>query len=45
MEYHELGRTGVKVSFVGVGTWQWGVRGWGWSPSHGLIPENSPSWE
>jgi aryl-alcohol dehydrogenase-like predicted oxidoreductase len=35
MDYHELGRTGVKVSSVGVGTWQWGVCGWGWGHGYG----------
>jgi myo-inositol catabolism protein IolS len=30
LEYRELGRTGIKISAVGLGTWQWGSREWGW---------------
>lgn len=34
MEYRELGRTGIKISAVGVGTWQWGSREWGWGRAY-----------
>ncbi|RLG40711.1 MAG: aldo/keto reductase [Thermoproteota archaeon] len=30
MEYAELGRTGIRVSRVGLGTWQIGTSYWGW---------------
>ncbi|MGC9116921.1 MAG: aldo/keto reductase, partial [Conexivisphaera sp.] len=35
MEYRELGRTGIRVSAVGIGTWQWGSREWGWGRTYG----------
>jgi len=31
LEYRELGRSGIKVSAIGLGTWQWGSREWGWN--------------
>ena len=31
MEYRELGRSGIKISVIGLGTWQWGSREWGWN--------------
>ena len=31
MDYRELGRSGIKVSVIGLGTWQWGSREWGWN--------------
>ncbi|MFP3282523.1 MAG: aldo/keto reductase [Nitrososphaeria archaeon] len=36
MEYRELGRTGIRVSAVGIGTWQWGSREWGWGRDYGM---------
>lgn len=30
MEYVNLGKSGLKVSVIGLGTWQFGSRGWGW---------------
>ena len=35
MEYRELGKSGIKISTVGLGTWQWGSREWGWGRSYG----------
>lgn len=34
-EYVELGRSGVRVSIIGVGTWQWGSRSWGYGREYG----------
>jgi len=31
MDYHELGKSGIKISVIGLGTWQWGSREWGWN--------------
>lgn len=30
MEFQELGRSGIKISSIGLGTWQWGSREWGY---------------
>jgi len=30
MEYTYLGRTDIKVSRIGIGTWQWGSKSWGY---------------
>ena len=35
MEYKELGRSGIKVSIIGLGTWQWGSHEWGWGRLYG----------
>jgi aryl-alcohol dehydrogenase-like predicted oxidoreductase len=35
MEFKELGRSGIKVSAIGLGTWQWGSREWGWGRGYG----------
>lgn len=35
MEFKELGKSGVKVSAIGLGTWQWGSREWGWGRGYG----------
>jgi len=35
MEFKELGKSGVKVSAIGIGTWQWGSREWGWERDYG----------
>ena len=35
MEYRELGKSGIKISAVGLGTWQWGSREWGWGRTYG----------
>jgi myo-inositol catabolism protein IolS len=35
LEYRELGRSGIKISAIGLGTWQWGSREWGWERSYG----------
>jgi len=35
MLYVELGRTGLKVSQIGVGCWQIGSRSWGWGAEYG----------
>jgi len=35
MEFRELGRSGIKASAIGLGTWQWGAREWGWGREYG----------
>jgi aryl-alcohol dehydrogenase-like predicted oxidoreductase len=35
MEFEELGKSGIKISVVGIGTWQWGSREWGWGRGYG----------
>jgi aryl-alcohol dehydrogenase-like predicted oxidoreductase len=35
MEFKELGKSGIKVSAIGLGTWQWGAREWGWGREYG----------
>ena len=35
MEFKELGKSGIKISAVGLGTWQWGSREWGWGRNYG----------
>jgi aryl-alcohol dehydrogenase-like predicted oxidoreductase len=35
MEFRELGKSGLKISAVGLGTWQWGAREWGWGRQYG----------
>ncbi|MFI5450370.1 MAG: aldo/keto reductase, partial [Candidatus Bathyarchaeia archaeon] len=35
MEFKELGKSGIKISVIGLGTWQWGSREWGWGRSYG----------
>jgi aryl-alcohol dehydrogenase-like predicted oxidoreductase len=35
LEFRELGRSGIKVSAIGLGTWQWGSREWGWDRQYG----------
>jgi len=34
VEYRELGRSGIKVSAIGIGTWQWGSKIWGYSKTY-----------
>jgi aryl-alcohol dehydrogenase-like predicted oxidoreductase len=35
MEFKELGRSGTRISAIGIGTWQWGAREWGWGRQYG----------
>lgn len=34
MKFIQLGKTGIKISKIGVGTWQWGAREWGYGESY-----------
>lgn len=34
MEYTTLGKTNIRISKVGVGTWQWGSKEWGWGKEY-----------
>ncbi|MCL7401554.1 MAG: aldo/keto reductase [Thaumarchaeota archaeon] len=36
VEYRELGRSGIKVSAIGIGTWQWGSKIWGYSKTYSV---------
>ena len=35
MRYIELGKSGIKVSEIGIGTWQWGSKSWGFGKRYG----------
>ena len=35
MEFKELGKSGIKISAIGLGTWQWGSKEWGWGGRYG----------
>jgi aryl-alcohol dehydrogenase-like predicted oxidoreductase len=35
LEFKELGKSKIKVSAIGLGTWQWGAREWGWGREYG----------
>jgi aryl-alcohol dehydrogenase-like predicted oxidoreductase len=35
LEFRELGKSGIMVSAIGLGTWQWGSREWGWGRFYG----------
>ena len=37
MEFKELGKSGIKISAIGLGTWQWGSREWGWGREYGRV--------
>ncbi|MGQ4834672.1 MAG: aldo/keto reductase [Candidatus Asgardarchaeia archaeon] len=34
VEYTKLGRTEIKISKIGIGTWQWGSSEWGWGKGY-----------
>jgi aryl-alcohol dehydrogenase-like predicted oxidoreductase len=34
MIYTELGKTGLRVSQIGVGSWQIGSKSWGWGDEY-----------
>lgn len=36
MKYLELGRSGLRVSKIGLGTWQIGASEWGWNKGYGV---------
>lgn len=35
MIYTELGKSGIRISRIGLGTWQYGSRSWGWGREYG----------
>ena len=35
MEFKELGKSGIRISTIGLGTWQWGSHEWGWGRNYG----------
>lgn len=37
MEFKELGKSGIKISAIGLGTWQWGAQEWGWGRQYGRV--------
>lgn len=34
MEYTNLGKTKIKISKIGIGTWQWGTKSWGYGTTY-----------
>jgi len=34
MEYVNLGKTNIRISKIGLGTWQWGSASWGYGKSY-----------
>ena len=36
MEYSTLGKTNIKISKIGLGTWQWGSSSWGYGKTYFL---------
>lgn len=34
MDYTDLGKTDIKISKIGIGTWQWGSKSWGYGISY-----------
>ncbi len=34
MDYTKLGKTGIKISKIGIGTWQWGTKSWGYGRTY-----------
>ena len=34
MDYTKLGKTNIKISKIGIGTWQWGSKSWGYGESY-----------
>ena len=34
MDYTYLGRTNIKISKIGIGTWQWGTKSWGYGKNY-----------
>jgi len=37
LEFKELGKSSIKISAIGLGTWQWGAREWGWAREYGRL--------
>jgi aryl-alcohol dehydrogenase-like predicted oxidoreductase len=35
LEFKALGTSDIKISTIGLGTWQWGSREWGWERQYG----------